>query len=236
VEIFKDLERRRFDGLIIASYFILESKDAQDTLEQVRKCGLPIVEMDENYGVDSVSSDYRDATREVMSYLLSLGHRRIGLVYGVGNHVLGQDRLQPYLESLTAANIPIEKDLFAECGPAIEDGYQASLTLLQLSPRPSALLVINDLLSIGALRAAADLGLRVPEDLSLVGFDDIPMANYLVPRLTTVTKNARAAGIKAFEVLMARIQNPVLPRQQVHIKARLILRESTGPAPSSVES
>jgi len=236
VEIFKDLARRRFDGLIIASSFILESKDAKATLEQVRKRGLPIVEMDENYGVDSVSADYRDATREVMSYLLSLGHHRIGLVYGVGNHEIGQDRLQPYLESLTAANIPIEKDLIAECGPAIEDGYQASLKLLRLAPRPSALIVINDLLAISTLRAAADLGLRVPEDLSLVGFDDIPMANYLVPRLTTVTKNARAAGIKAFEVLLARIQNPDLPRQQIHIKPRLILRESTGPAPSSAES
>jgi DNA-binding LacI/PurR family transcriptional regulator len=80
------------------------------------------------------------------------------------------------------------------------------------------------------------LGLRVPDDVSLVGFDDVPMANYLIPRLTTVTKNARAAGIKAFEVLLARIQNPELPRQQIYIKPRLILRESTGPAPSSTES
>jgi LacI family transcriptional regulator len=231
VEIFRALARRRFDGLIIASSFILEAREAQATLEQVRKRGLPLVEMDENYGVDSVSADYSDATREVMSYLLSLGHRRMGLVYGVGNHELGQDRLQPYLEGLTAANIPIEKDLIAECGPALEDGYQASLKLLQRSPRPSALIVINDLLAMSAIRAAADLGLRVPEDLSLVGFDDISMANYLVPRLTTVTKNARAAGTKAFEVLLARIQNPDLPRQQVHIKPRLILRESTGPAP-----
>ena len=231
VEIFKDLARRRFDGLIIASSFILESKEAQDTLEQVRERGLPIVEMDENYGVDSVSADYREATREVMSHLLSLGHRRIGLVYGVGNHEIGQDRLEPYRESLTDANIPIEEELIAYCGPSLEDGYQASLNLLQISPRPSALIAINDLLSMSALRAAADLGIQIPEDLSLVGYDDIPMANYLVPRLTTVTKNAYAAGTKAFEVLLARIQNPELPRQHAHIKARLILRGSTGPAP-----
>jgi LacI family transcriptional regulator len=231
VEIFRDLARRRFDGLIIASSFILEAEEAQATLAQVRKRRLPIVEMDENYGVDSVSADYHDAAREVMSYLLSLGHRRIGLVYGVGNHELGQDRLQPYLESLTAANIPIENDLIAECGPAIEDGYKASLKLLQLATRPSALIVINDLLAMSALRAAADLGLHVPKDLSVVGFDDISMANFLVPRLTTVTKNARAAGTKAFEVLLARIQNPDLPRQQAYIKPRLVLRESTGPAP-----
>ena len=231
VAIFKDLARRRFDGLIIASSFILESKDAQDTLEQVRKQGLPIVEMDENYGVDSVSADYRDATREVMSYLLSLGHRRISLVYGVGNHELGQDRLQPYIESLTAANIPIEKDLITECGPAIKDGYQAAKRLLELKARPTAIITINDLLAMGALRAAADLKLHVPNDLSLVGYDDIPMADFLIPRLTTVTKDAYALGLQAFEMLSTRIQNPDLPRQVMQHAPRLIIRESTGPAP-----
>jgi LacI family transcriptional regulator len=236
VEIFKDLARRRFDGLIIASSFILEAEEAQATLEQVRKRGLPIVEMDENYGVDSVSADYRDATKEVMSYLLSLGHRHIGLIYGLGRHEIGRDRLEPYLESLKAANIPIETDIIAECGPTVEDGYQASLELLQLPHRPTALIVINDLLAMSALRAASDLGLGVPNDLSLVGFDDIPMANYLVPRLTSVTKDARALGKKAFELLLMRIQTPDLPRQRVHSPARLIIRESTGPAPSSGKS
>ena len=231
VEIFKDLARRRFDGLIIASSFILEAQEAQTTLKQIRERGLPIVEMDENYGVDSVCADYRDATQEVMSYLLSLGHRRIGLIYGVGGHQLGQDRLQPYLESLHAANIS-EPDLIAECGPTIEDGYQASLKLLQLAPRLTALIAINDLLAIGAVRAAGDLGLHVPDELSLVGYDDIPMANYLLPRLTTVTKDASMLGRKAFEILLARIQNPELPRQQVYSPARLIIRESTGPVPS----
>jgi LacI family transcriptional regulator len=235
VEIFKDLSRRRFDGLIIATSFILESQEAQDTLEQVRKRGLPIVEMDENYGVDSVFADYHQATKEVMSYLLSLGHRRIGMIYGVGAHELGEDRLQPYQEGLKAAGIPIDPNLIARCGPAIEDGYQAALKLLQLPSRPTAIISINDLLAISALRAAADLGLRVPADLSLVGFDDIPMANYLAPRLTTVTKDARAAGTRAFEVLLARIKNHDLPRQLVRLQTRLILRESTGLAPRVVK-
>ena len=231
VEIFKDLARRRFDGLIIASSFILVSREAQATLEQVRKRGLPIVEMDENYGVDSVFADYHEATKEVMSYLLSLGHRRIGLIYGVGGHELGEDRLHPYRDSLTSAGIPIEPDLIADCGPAIEDGYQAALKLLKLPSRPTAIIAINDLLTISAVRAAADLGLCVPDDLSLVGYDDIPMADYLMPRLTTVTKNALMLGRKAFEMLLARIQNPDLPRQQFHSPAQLIIRESTGPAP-----
>jgi LacI family transcriptional regulator len=77
-----------------------------------------------------------------------------------------------------------------------------------------------------------DSGLQVPKDISLVGYDDILMANYFVPRLTTVTKDALNLGVKAFETLLARIQNPDLPRQLFHNPARLIIRESTGPAAS----
>ena len=232
VEIFKDLSRRRFDGLILGSSFILKSKEAQATLEQVRKRGLPIVELSENYGVDSVGTDYRDATEEVMSYLLSLGHRRIGLIYGIGGHELAEDRRQPYRAALEIAGIPIDETLIVECGPTIEDGYQAAKKLIKLPSRPTAIISINDLLSVGAVRAAVDAGLRVPNDLSLVGYDNIPMSNYLVPRLTTVTKDAHASGKKAFELLMMRMQNSDLPRQKIHTPARLIIRESTGPAPS----
>ena len=232
VEIFKDLARRRFDGLILVSSFILESKEAKTTLARIRKRGLPIVELSEYYGIDSVSADYRTATKEVMSYLLSLGHHRVGLIYGVGGHELAEDRLQPYRASLESVGIPVDEDLIMKCGPTIEDGHQAAKKLLELAPRPTAILAINDLLAMGALRAAADLGLDVPKDLSLVGYDNIPMANFFVPRLTTVTKDAYELGKKAFDVLWARIQNPDLPRQHVHSLARLIIRESTGPAPS----
>jgi LacI family transcriptional regulator len=231
VDIFKDLARRRIDGLIITSSFILESAEALAILARIRQRGLPIVEMGQLYGVDSVSTDYREATQEVIAYLLSLGHRRIGFVYGVGAHGLGLDRLEPYQESLSAAGVPVEPELIVECGPGIEDGYQAALKLLKLTRRPTVIIVINDLLAISAIRAAADLGLRVPDDLSVVSYDDIPMANYLVPRLTTVTKNAYTAGQKAFEILLARMQTPDLPLQTIHIPAKLIVRESTGPAP-----
>ena len=232
LDIFKDLVGRRFDGLILASPFILKSKEAQAILARIHKRGLPIVEFSELNNVDTISADYSDATKEVVSYLMSLGHRRIGFVYGVGDHELGLDRLEPYHESLKAAGITAEPDLVVECGPTIEDGYQGAFKLLSLVPRPTAIIAINDLLAMSTLRAAADLGIRVPDDLSVVGYDDIPMANYLVPRLTTVTKDAYTAGQRAFEMLMARMQNPDLPRQLTHIPTRLIVRESTGRAPS----
>lgn len=231
VDIFKDLTRRRFDGLILVSAFILESKEAQATLAQINKRGLPVVELSQNYGVDAVDADYREATKEVMSYLSGLQHHRIGIIYGVGGHELAEDRLQPYRASLEAAGIPYDTDLVQECGPTIEDGYQATKKLLELKVRPTAIITVNDLLAIGALRAAVDLKLHIPNDLSLVGYDNIPMANYLVPRLTTVTKDAYILGIQAFEMLLARMQNPDLPRQLIQHPARLIIRESTGPAP-----
>ena len=172
-----------------------------------------------------------DATKEVVSYLLSLGHRRIGFVYGVGDHDLGLDRREPFQESMNAAGITVEPDLIIECGPTTEDGYIGAKKLLDLMPRPTAIIAINDLLAISTMRAAADLGMRVPDDLSVIGYDDIPIAKYLVPRLTTVTKDAYTAGKTAFEMLMARILNPDLPRQLTHLPAKLIVRESTGPAP-----
>ena len=232
VDIFKDLARRRFDGLIIASSFILESEEAQATLNRIRKRGLPIVELSENYGVDTAAADYYEATKEVISYLLSLGHRRFGLINGYGGHELAEDRLQPYRESLVAAGISFDTNLIVECGPTMEDGYQAAKELLERPSRPTAVIAINDVLAMGALRAAWDLGLRIPHDLSLVGYDNIPMANYLVPRLTTVTKDAHTLGTKAFELLMKRMDNPELPRQILRRVAKLIIRESTGPAPS----
>jgi LacI family transcriptional regulator len=231
LDILKVLARRQVDGLIVSSSFILESEDAHAILADILNQGLPIVGLSDNYGLDTVSADYRNATREAIAYLLSLGHRRIGMVNGTGGQELGLDRLQPFRDSLQAAGIPPEPELIVECGPTIKDGYQAATHLLELASRPTAIIALNDLLAIGTIRAAADLGLHVPNDLSVIGYDNIPMADYLVPRLTTVTKDALNLGRKAFEVLLARLQNPDLPQQHVHCPVRLIIRESTGPAP-----
>lgn len=231
VSIFKDLVRRRFDGLILASPFILKSKEAQSILKRIHKRGYPIVEYFITNSVDAISGDYSESTEKVIAYLISMGHRRIGLVYGVGDHDIGLDRLEPYKKSLKNAGVPVDPDLIIECGPTIDDGYQAAGKLLKLEPRPTAIIAINDLLAMSTIRAAVDLGLKVPDDLSVVGYDDIPQAKYLVPRLTTVTKDAYTAGKRAFEILMLRMQNSELPRQIVQMPTKLIIRESTGPAP-----
>jgi LacI family transcriptional regulator len=236
VDIFRDLSHRRIDGLILMGAFTSDSEETKDTLIQLLKRGLPIVEIRDHhqieYNLDCVSSDYRAATTEVMSYLLSLQHRRIGMIYGVAVPKLGEDRLLPYQESLQAADISVDQELIVKCGLTIEDSYQAALHLLNQPSRPTALIAINDLLAVGVLRAATDLGLHIPSDLSVVGYDDIHMANYLVPRLTTVSKDVVKVGQEAVKLLLTRIQEPDRAFQNVYFPARLIIRESTGPAPT----
>ena len=244
-DVFKQLSRRRIDGLILLSSHIFQSEGAQKILTQLLKRRFPIARIGEHPTIDCVASNYEAATREAIAYLLSLQHRRIGLIYGVrppwdtigsadlpGDSAGGMDRLFPYRDCLRAAGLPVDPALIVTCGMTIEDGYQAALQLLKLPARPTALLVINDLLAIGALRAAGDLGLRVPADLSVLGYDDIPLASYLAPRLTTSSKDMVRVGREAAKLLLARIRDPDRPHQRVDIQARFIIRESTGPAPS----
>ncbi len=235
-DIFNDLSRRRIDGLVMVPSFIYQSEEAKKTLAYLLTRRLPVVGMmadhgDVRYNIDRVTSDYHDATREAMTHLLSLQHRRIGFIFGIDVPELGNDRLFAYRDSLQAAGLPEDPALIVGCGPTIEDGYHAARQLLELPSRPTALLAINDLLAIGALRAIKDFGLNVPEDVSLFGYDDIPMAKYLVPRLSTASKNGEKMGREAIRLLLARLQDPDRPRQEIRLPARLILRESTGPAP-----
>ncbi len=235
-EIFRSLSHRRIDGLIMIPSFIYHSKAAQETLANLIKRRVPVVGMmadieSVDFKIDRVISDYRETTIEVMNHLLSLQHRRIGLVYGIAVPELGTDRLFAYKESLQAAVLPIDPDLIVECGPTLEDSYQATRKLLELPSRPTALLALNDYLAVGALRAINDFNLNVPQDISLFGYDDIPLAKYLVPRLSTASKDGGKIGREAIRLLFARLQNPDRPLEEIRLPANLILRESTGPAP-----
>lgn len=235
-DIFKSLSTRRIDGLVMIPSFIYQSDEAQKTLAHLLERRFPIVGMMAERGdlfrnIDRVVSDYRDVTMDIMTHLLSLGHQRIGFIFGIAVPNLGNDRLSAYQESLRTAGLPIDPSLVVECGPTPEDSYRATLQLLGSPSRPTALLAINDLLAVGALRAIKDLGLEAPRDISLFGYDDIPLSKYLIPRLSTASKDGGQMGREAIRLLLARIQDPGRPPQQIRLPARLILRESTGPAP-----
>ena len=234
-EIFKDLSGRRIDALILIGVAVDQSPEAQATLTRSISRNLPIVEVNDRVEtdshVDTVASDYRSTTTEAMAHLFAFGHRRISLVYGVAAADLAVDRLEPYREALVSQGLPVDDELIINCGPTFEDGYQAASRLLTSENPPTAIVAINDILALGVLRAAGDYGLQVPEDFSLVGFDDIPAARYLVPRLTTASKDAVRMGREAVHLALSRIDNPGQPSRVVRIPSQFIVRESTGPVP-----
>src|SRR5690606_36152332 len=118
------------------------------------------------------------------------------------------------------------------CGPTLEDSYQAAYNFLQRTDRPTAIITPNDLIGMAAIRAATDLALKVPEDLSIAGFDNIPFSSFTVPRLTTVASEPEQNGRAAVQLLLKRLREPDDPHEVITARWKLIVRESTGPAPS----
>lgn len=239
-ESFKDLAGRRIDALILSGCLVDQSDAVRNFIVQSIQRGMPLVEIRDDRPAqaraDFVIADYRAAARAAMQHLIDLGHRRIGLIYAVAQEELGLDRLEPYRRALADAGIPHDATLEVHCGAAIEDGYAAARKLLDSPNRPTAIMAINDLMAIAALRAAADCALRVPHDLSVVGFDDIPEARFLVPRLTTATKDATRLGREAARLVLARLQNPERPPQEILVPSLFLARESTAAAPVMSET
>jgi DNA-binding LacI/PurR family transcriptional regulator len=180
--------------------------------------------------VDSLSMQYRQVAAELMQHLLALGHRRIALICGVGRGGLGRGRVSAYQDALVKAGLPLEDRYLVHCGSSLEDGYQAALQLLAHDQPPTAIVGINDLLAFGALQAVLGRGLRVPADVSLAGFDDLPQSALLSPPLTSGRVDGAAFGRQCVRLVLARLANPHLPPQNILLPAQLVIRESTGKA------
>lgn len=227
----RELARQRMDGfiLLVAVKYLWP-----ELAEYLQKAGQPVVEITATEAeFDHVVHGYTSGTRDLMTHLLELGHRRIGFIYGVTQEVQGLDRLLTYRQVLQQAGLSDSRAFEMHCGDQMEDAYQAAYTLLSRPERPTALLVINDMLAIAVMRAASELGLRIPGDLSVAGFDDIAFSSYLVPSLTTVSGRAEASGRDAVRLLLNRFAESDLPRQVTTTGVELIVRESTGPVPAA---
>jgi LacI family transcriptional regulator len=224
------LSRRRVDGLIMN---LTAPSRISETLTMLARRRNPLVTLGMAFpNIDAVLNrpGYREHARQLMHHLFALGHQRIGLIYGVVNPEIDGGRLAAYENALREVGLPMDDALVDRCGATLEDGYGAAHRLLQQPMRPTALIMINDLLAIGALRAIHEAGLRVPDDISLVGFDDIDMAAYLNPPLTTVKFDADTVGREAVRLILQRIQEPEREAEQVSIPTQVLLRASTGPA------
>ena len=221
------LRQGQVDGVLIAS-----SQMADGTIEGLREDGFPFVLLNRAArGQDdlAVVVDNHMAAAEVVTYLALLGHRRIGHIAGPQNTTTGVERREGYRETmqrLGLANDPgliVEAEAFSEQG-----GYRALGTMLAGTARPSAVFGANDLIAIGMLQRLREIGLRVPQDLSIVGFNDIPLAGLLEPALTTVRVPQLEMGIVGAQLLIDRLQGRPIPNGRVTLPTELVIRASSG--------
>lgn len=176
-----------------------------------------------------VASNDRDAVAEAVGYLIANGHRRIGLIAGPPGFRSANERLAGYEAALAEAGIEPQRSLVADGNYTFDSGRLAAERLLDLSPRPTAIFASNDEMAAGALHAARQRGVSVPEQLSIIGFDDTPIAAHIWPPLTTVrwpiVSMARAAALKLIQPRQA-AKEPSL------FLSSLIRRGSVAPAPN----
>lgn len=226
----RSLLRRRVDGLILALTY--REQDEQEIKTVIYRRN-PVVTLGEAHSeLDSISPDDRTGCRQLVQHLLDLGHRRIGYVYGVAHHPLGLHRLESFQRMLAEiGQMDIEQNI-EYCGAKISDGYQAAHRLLSHNPHPTAILAINDLLAIGVMHAVVEHSLRIPEDISIAGFDDIVQSEFLNPALTTVRMQAEEMGRAAAHLLFERMAEPERPTQHLTLPTLLVKRASTGPVPT----
>ncbi len=167
-------------------------------------------------------------------HLIQLGHRRIGAIVRPVELSHSQGRLRGYMAALRDQGLEVDQALIAPGGYYLENGRRAFRQLMEQNPRPTAIFAYNDIMAIGALRAAHQYGLRVPDDLSIIGFDDIPEADFTCPALTTVSQAKFDMGRRGAELLLQMIEGGDLPALDAPLLVpRLVVRESTGPAPAA---
>lgn len=178
-----------------------------------------------------VRIDNRGAARSLVDYLISLGHTRIGVISGLKDNPHTTDRMAGYKEGLEAAGIAFDKSLIAEGDFTTWSGLSAAQHFCSMKNRPTAVFCMNDEMAIGAIQTFKANGLRVPEDISVAGFDDISYARYCDPSLTTIAQPAEEIGKLAMDMLLRLIEGEPLAQEEAILPAEFVLRKSTAPAP-----
>jgi LacI family transcriptional regulator len=225
------LLERKIDGGIL----VLPDESTEDLL-QLKQRGFPFVVADEGYPLGGhfplVAAANMAGAMEATEHLLGLGHRRIGLIKGITDFVATVDRTGGYRAALSAAGIRPDPALEAEGEFRTVQGRAAAAQLLELPERPTAIFALNDEMAVAVLQEARARGIRVPEDLSVVGFDDTMVSQIAVPALTTVHQPLEEVGRMAVNLLVRIIDEPPAHPIRLEVGTRLVVRDSTGPAPT----
>lgn len=217
------LGQKKADGLIL-----LTARTEQKILEELSQ-DYPVVlacEYYEGTQLPTVSIDNVSSSRKATEYLISLKHKRIGHISGPLNVVVGRDRCKGFHQAMAKHGLSVDPSLVQEGEFSFESGFNLMMKFLSLEEPPTAIFAGNDEMAMGAVKAAKSKGVRVPEDLSVVGFDDIKFASIFEPALTTIAQPTFDMGQKAMHLLLRLINHEELDKDQFILPDKLIVRDS----------
>jgi LacI family transcriptional regulator len=225
------LLKKQVDGVLLVPV-----GSSNENVLYLQERNTPLVVLDRHVPdvkIDSVRADSVQGGYTLTRHLLDLGHRRIAILSGPADTSTALDRVVGYHQAFAEAGLPVDPQWVRHGLFVQESGYQMAQEVLALSPRPTGIVAANNFISIGAYHALRAAGLRIPEDISLVTFDDLPTPLVLEPFLTAIDQSAYELGYKATQMLLTRLagEGPSEP-QEIIYPTRLIVRKSSGKPPA----
>lgn len=217
------LQQKKADGMVL-----LTARIDSDLVEKVAR-SFPVVlacEYIEGLRIPTVSIDNISAARKATEYLIELGHERIGCITGPLNVVLNTCRLKGFYQAMARKNLRVDPVLVQEGDFSFESGFNLMMKFFALDQLPTAIFVANDEMAMGVVKAGKVKGLRVPEDFSIIGFDDLEFSSIIEPALTTIAQPAFEIGKNAMELLIRLMNKEDVRRDQIILADHLIVRES----------
>jgi len=212
-------------GLIVAP----ASGQENQHLKRLIHDGMPLILIDrelEDIACDSITVDNAAGAHQAVSFLVASGHRRIGVIHDDSRIVTARERLAGYVRALTDAGLPVEKRLMAVSRSTVEYAVDATIRLFSQPDPPTALFTVDSLMTKGALLAFRSMGLSIPHDLSLVGFDDFDLAIFTDPQITVVSQPVAQIGPLAVSMVLDRINGNREPPRRERFPTKLIVRGS----------
>lgn len=229
------LIQRRIDGVLL-----VPASDSGKSLRLLRKHRVPVVVLDRRVSsprVDQVRSDSEAGAYQLVRHLIELGHRRIAMLAGHRNISTAADRAAGYQRALAEHGIELDDRLVRYEGFGLAAGYRMARQVVVLHPRPTALFAANNFIAFGVIRALREVGLRIPEAMSLVAFDDLPGDWLIDPFLTVVDQRAYEMGKQAAELILERLEGVErLSRRSIILPVDFIVRRSSAPPPPDLDA
>ena len=223
------LLQKQVDGFII-----VPARSSNEAVTLIQNAKVPLVVMDRKVGipVDTVRCDSEDGAYKLVRHLINLGHKRIAVLSGSERVSTAVDRVNGYRKALKEAGLSIDETLILSREFTQAAGYDMTQHVLLLESRPTAIFAVNNFIAIGAFKALIEMNLRVPDDISMVAFDDLPPALVMEPFLTVAAQPAYDMGHQAANLLLDRLSGKLSEEyQSVLLPTELIVRASTGSVP-----